>query len=207
MRPIPGVLAASFLCAAVAVFATACGGDSKEPTVQVSGFLGDYSQLAPGGEGRARLIYINPEADFSLYDKLMIEPVALWDPERSAPMITPSPDQIRLAEHLQRALESHLGQDLAIVGRAEPGTLSLRMAITRAEGHRAGVELEIIDVTSRTRLVGAVDDQDVSATVGAKSTDPLAETFDHWASLIRMRLAAFRNFDAAQKALDRAAVP
>ena len=194
----------ALLCATIAA---GCGGDSKEPSVVPSGFLGDYSQLAPGREGQARLIYINPEADFSLYDKMMIQPVALWDPERSAPMATPTPDQRRLVERLQRALTVQLGQDFQLVDEAQPGTLSLRMAITRAEGTRAGIEVELVDAMSHTRLVGAVDDQDVAPTVGTDTTDPLGETFDRWAALIRMRLVAFRNFDAAQKATDQAAGP
>jgi hypothetical protein len=200
----PRLLVMALLCAAIA---GGCGGDSKEPSVVPSGFLGDYSQLTPGREGQARLIYINPEADFSLYDKMMIQPVALWDPERSAPMATPTPDQRRSVERLQRALTVQLGQDFQLVDEAQPGTLSLRMAITRAEGTSAGIEVELVDVMSRTRLVGAVDDQDVAPTVGADTTDPLGEAFDRWAALIRMRLVAFRNFDAAQKAIDQPAGP
>jgi hypothetical protein len=194
----------ALLCAAIA---GGCGGDPKEPSVVPSGFLGDYSQLAPGREGQAHLIYINPEADFSLYDKMMIEPVVLWDREQSAPIATPSRDQRQLAERLQRALAMQLGQDFQLVDEAEPGTLSLRMAITDVEETRVGIEVELVDVMSRTRLAGAVDDQDVASTVGARATDPLGAAFDHWAALIRMRLVAFRNFDAAQKARDQAAGP
>jgi hypothetical protein len=194
----------ALLCTATA---GGCGDASKEPRVAPSGFLGDYSQLAPGREGQARLIYINPEADFSLYDKMMIQPVALWDPKRSAPIATPTPDQRRLVERFQRALTAQLEQDFQLVDEAQPGTLSLRMAITRAEGTSAGIEVELVDVTSHTRLVGAVDDQDVAPTVGADTTDPLGEAFDRWAALIRMRLVASRNFDAAQKATDQAVGP
>ncbi len=60
---------------------------------------------------------------------------------------------------------------------------------------------------SRRRLVGALDEQDAAATVGTDATDPLGETFDRWAALIRMRLVAFRNFDAAQKAIDQVGGP
>lgn len=181
-----------------------CGGDSKEPVVVRSGFLGDYSQLAPGRESQARLIYINPEADFSLYDKVMIEPVALWDPERLAPIATATANQHRLVARFQRALTEQLSQDFQLVDSAQPGTLSLRMAITRAEGAHIGIEAELLDVTSNTRLVGAVDGRDAASTADA---DPLGEALDHWAALVRIRLVALRNFDAAQKAIDPAAGP
>jgi hypothetical protein len=203
-RSIHHPLAIAFLCAAIA---GGCGGDPKEPRVVSSGFLGDYSQLAPGREGQAHLIYINPEADFSLYDKMVIEPVALWDREQSAPIATPSRDQRRLAEQLQRALATQLGHGFQLVDEAEPGTLSLRMAITSAGDTQVGIEVELVDVMSRTRLAAAVDDRDVVVTVGADATDPLGAAFDDWAALIRMRLVALRNFDAAQKELDQAVGP
>lgn len=115
--------------------------------------------------------------------------------------------QSGLVERFQRALTEQLGQDFQLVDEAQPGTLSLRMAITRAEGTSAGIEVELVDAMSHTRLVGAVDDQDVAPSMGAGATDPLGETFDRWAALIRMRLVAFRNFDAAQKAIDQATGP
>ena len=67
---------AALFCTAIAL---GCAENPKEPSVEPSGFLGDYSQLAPGREGQARLIYFNPEAYFSLYDKMLIAPVAECD--------------------------------------------------------------------------------------------------------------------------------
>jgi hypothetical protein len=190
-----------------AALAGGCGGDPKQSRVTQSGFLGDYSQLAPGRQGQARLIYINPEADFSLYDKILIDPVTIWDTERSAPMASPPPDQRRMAEHFEAALRRQLEQEFGLVDAAKPGTLRIRMAITRVEGTQVGIECEILDVTSGARLVGAVDERTTTPIGGGGEAKALGGAFDRWAGIIRMRLVAFRNFDAAQKAQDQPSEP
>ena len=45
---------------------------------ETAGFLGSYSQLQKGGEAEALLVYRNPDADFTRYDKVLVEPVAAW---------------------------------------------------------------------------------------------------------------------------------
>jgi hypothetical protein len=40
--------------------------------VPTSGFLGDYSQLQPGQEGQTALVYINPNAQWSKYNKVIL---------------------------------------------------------------------------------------------------------------------------------------
>jgi hypothetical protein len=45
-----------------------------------SGFFGaDVSLLHPGQEWQAAMIYIDPNAQWSQYDKIMLEPVQFWD--------------------------------------------------------------------------------------------------------------------------------
>ncbi len=190
-----------------AVLANGCGGDPEQPRVTPSGFLGDYSQLAPGRQGQARLIYINPESDFSLYDKIVIDPVTIWDTKRSAPMTSPPPDRRRMAERFEAALRSQLGQEFGLVDAAKPGTLRIRMAITRVEGTQVGIECEILDVTSGARLVGAVDERATTSVEGGGEAETLGDVFDRWADIIRMRLVAFRNFDSAQQAKDQPSGP
>ena len=190
-----------------AALAGGCGEDPRQSRVTRSGFLGDYSQLAPGRQGQARLIYINPEADFSLYDKIVIDPVTIWDAERSAPMASPSPDRRRMAERFEAALRRQLGREFGLVDAAKPGTLRIRMAITRVEATQVGIECEILDVTSGIRLVGAVDERTTTPIGGGGEAEALDGAFDRWADIIRMRLVAFRNFDSAQQAKDQPSGP
>ena len=55
------------------------GGGTKEirDVQPVAGFLPNASLLQPGGSGRAALVYRNPTADFSRYNKVLVEPVAI----------------------------------------------------------------------------------------------------------------------------------
>src|ERR1700758_897174 len=55
------------------------GGTKQIAGVQpVGGFLPNPSLLNPGGTGQASLVYRNPAANFSLYNKVILEPVAIW---------------------------------------------------------------------------------------------------------------------------------
>lgn len=100
--------------------------------VQTSGFLGDYSQLKKGKEGEALLVYINPDADFSKYDKVLIDDVTVWRDADSDPADVPA-EQIRaLAAQLNAAVVDNLKEDYQIVHVAGPGTMRIRLAITEA---------------------------------------------------------------------------
>jgi hypothetical protein len=48
-----------------------CAQTKQARKVETSGFLGDYSMLAEGKEGEALLIYLNPNAKWASYDKVL----------------------------------------------------------------------------------------------------------------------------------------
>lgn len=46
----------------------------------VAAFFGpSASLLQPGGQGKAALVYVNRNADWKRYTKIMIDPVQFWD--------------------------------------------------------------------------------------------------------------------------------
>jgi hypothetical protein len=52
----------------------------------VCGFLGEACEhLKPGAKGEAGLRYVNPEAQFTQYDKAMVEVVGLFGTEKVPP--------------------------------------------------------------------------------------------------------------------------
>ena len=51
-----------------------CAQTEQAREVETSGFLRDYSILQPGKEGEALLVYKNPQADFSMYQAVYVEP-------------------------------------------------------------------------------------------------------------------------------------
>ncbi len=115
----------------LALIATACG-TYRSDDVRTSGFLGDYSMLREGGKGEAQLVYVNPRADFSRYDKILIEPVTVWAGGDSDLAEIPEQELSDLANSLRLALEDHLSSDYRIVKEPGPGTLRLRGALTEA---------------------------------------------------------------------------
>jgi hypothetical protein len=63
---------------AIVLMLAGCGSSRRADEALPQGFLGDYSMLTPGAEGEAVLRYVNADADWAKYDKVLIEPVAVW---------------------------------------------------------------------------------------------------------------------------------
>ncbi len=185
----------------------ACG--DPTPEVEPSGFLGDYSELREGRGDQAQLLYIDSEADFSGYEKMLIDPVVVWMGAGSPGSEVTEEEQQRLADHLGAALREQLQLEFDLVDSPSPGTLRLRSAITAVRESGASVELEILDAASGKRLVAVADAH------GGKEGDDareakwanVEEAFDYWAQRARVRLAAFRDFDAAEAAHAAGAKP
>lgn len=93
-----------------------------------SGFLDDYDQLQPGKNALgARLAYVNPETDFSKYDKLIIDPITFYVPTDS---VITEDDKLRLGTTLHDILNEELSKDYEIVTDPGPSTMRFRCALT-----------------------------------------------------------------------------
>ena len=115
--------------AALTLSACAAGQVGK---AKPSGFLGDYSQLHEGQKGQALLVYLDPNAHFAKYTKLMIDPTAIWRDAGTKDI--PANEAQNLIEDLDDVLRMTLDDDYQIVKQAGPDVLRLRAAITEAEG-------------------------------------------------------------------------
>ena len=192
---------------ATLVALSACGSDP--PAVETSGFLGDYSQLEKGRGDQAQLVYINPEANFARYDRILLDPVVVWTGEQAATSDASAEDLQALADSLGAALREQLQLEFELVESPGPGTLRLRSALTAVRESDASIEIEILDAVSGERLVAVADargDADDGGG-GERKWANAHEAFDYWANRARARLAAFRRFDAAEAAHDEAAEP
>ena len=171
-----------------------------------SGFLSDYSQLQPGRADQAHLIYIDPQADFSSYENVIIDPVTVWQGEGSR-FSGVSPGELEsLARDLRASLRRQLAHEFQVLDRPAAGTLQLRIALVEVK--RAGastgtdfvgsvaIELEILDAVSGERLIAVVDSRGESEE--PRDSQSVRTAFDGWASRARDRLSMFRDFDAAQ---------
>jgi hypothetical protein len=138
---------APFVVAAVAVTSNllvACSQTvaSKSPVAQemesgqvppaVSQFFGkDASLLQPGKEGQAAMVYINPNAQWSSYSKILLRPVECWDASDS-PIATH--DEQLLMTYFYNQLTQTLQKNFTMVDQPGPGVLVLYVAIINATG-------------------------------------------------------------------------
>ena len=171
-------------------------------------FLGDTSQLRPGRGDQAQLIYINPEADFSPYLNVIVDPVVVWHGKGSH-FSDVTPEELdSLARNLESSMREQLAHEFQVLDEPAPGTLRLRIALVElkiSSGSGADVvgsvalELEILDAVSGRRLVAVADSRGEGAEQGdsADAGTDVRAAFDEWARRARDRLSTFRDFDAA----------
>jgi hypothetical protein len=162
-----------------------------------SGFLRDYSQLAPHEGFPAQEIYLNPDAQWSQFNAVHIESVSLWITDESK---APSPeDQKRLTDALFKSLHDRIGEKFTIADRPGPGVLTFRGAITEARGAKVALNT-VTTVIPQARLASSVLGlaTDTAAFVGAASAE--AEITD---SITRERMAAVVDTRAGTKGITR----
>ncbi len=180
-----------------------CGSADQTPPGGSAGFLGDTSQLRPGRGGQAQLIYIDPEADFSPYLNVIVDPVVVWR-GKGSDFSGVTPEELdSLARNLESSMREQLAHEFHLLDEPAPGTLRLRIALVELKSSGSSgadvvgsvaLELEILDAVSGRRLVAVADSRGQGAG-GADATDVRA-AFDEWARRARDRLATFRDFDA-----------
>jgi len=125
MRPPRGLTIALLLAAA-------CSARRPHQPPDLSGFLDDYSLLRPGAPGDVALVYRNPEARWTTYDKVLLEPVTLWRSGRKSLDAVPEGDLLRLIASLEGAVRRRLGDGFQLVDAPQPGAMRIRLAITEA---------------------------------------------------------------------------
>src|SRR5271154_4049767 len=98
-----------------------------------TGFLGnDYSLMTPpaaGSDQEAMLRYINPNASWGSYNKIMIAPVTYWAADDSK---VSAADQQALCNYMYTVLVTDLGKTFVIVDQPGPGVLKVSGALTDA---------------------------------------------------------------------------
>lgn len=121
---------------ALAVAAALCACSTTEQVkpsegqpVPTSGFLQNYSQLQPGGKDQALLIYIDPNATWSKYTSVMIEPVTVGISPNSNMSVE---DQQALSSYYYHALETELSKYFVLVHAPGPGVMMLRVGLMDA---------------------------------------------------------------------------
>src|SRR5208282_2255448 len=98
-----------------------------------TGFLGnDYSLLTPptaGSDQNAALRYVNPNANWASYNKIMIAPVTFWAADDSK---VSAADQQALCNYMYTVFVKDLGKNFTIVDQPGPGVMKLSVGLTDA---------------------------------------------------------------------------
>ncbi len=151
---------------------------------QPSGFLGDYSQLTPGGKGEAQLRYIRPDVDWKKYTAVLIDIPLVYAGSETTSLT--ERDQRKLTDSLHEALVEALEKDYQIVEEPGPGVLRIRTAITEAQGAKLAMNA-VTGIVPQLRLLTMIGGMatDTSTFVGKCSAE--AEILD---SVTGERLAA-----------------
>jgi hypothetical protein len=90
----------------------------------------DCSLLTTGGKDQAGLRYVNPTAQWTRYNKILIDPVTFWGGDSTKMSAS---DQQILVNYFSQQLNKELGQKFQIVTQPGPGVMKLDIAITDAE--------------------------------------------------------------------------
>ncbi len=119
---------------------------------ETSGFLGDYSMLQEGEKGEALERYINPDADFTVYDKVIVDPVLTMCSKDSK---APREELYNLANHLHYKVIAKLDEDYEIVKTPGPGVMRISVALTEAKKSKVGLNMITTIVPQAHLLSGA----------------------------------------------------
>ena len=186
------------LCSGVFAIVLLLGCAARAPGP--SGFLGDYSKLEHRGGSAARLVYLDPAADFSGYERVIVEPFVVWKSDDARfEGISPAQREA-LAREFQAEFERAFAQEFAIASDAGPGTLRARNALTAAiaaPGSSDPERLQYVEV--ELELVDAVTNQRVAAAVDSKARVDAKAAFAEWADRAAARLSALRDVDRQQR--------
>jgi hypothetical protein len=113
---------------------SACATTQKAPLDQASlncGLLGDVcGKLTPGDKDQASLRYVNPSAQWTQYNKIMIEPVTFWGGNATS---VSAADQQALVNYFSQQLNERLGKKFQIVNQPGPGVMKFTAAMVDAE--------------------------------------------------------------------------
>jgi hypothetical protein len=177
----------------------------------ISGFFGqDASLLQPGKEGQAALVYVNPSAQWSQYNKILLQPVQFWDSPNSS--VSPS-DQQMLTAYFYNKLKEELQKNFTLVDQGGPGVLEVQVAMVNASGATPGLR-SVSVVVPQLRVLNAAQSLATgsyafvgSAEAEAKITDStngqlLAAAVDKRAGGMAMSSAAQWKWGDAENAMN-----
>lgn len=125
--------------------------ESGQNTAAQSFFGNDLSLLQPGDKDQAAMVYVNPNAQWNKYNRVLIEPVQFWDDPNSK--VSPT-DQHTLTAYFYDQLKADLGKNFTLVDQGGPGVLDLQVALINASAATPGLRTVSV-VIPQLRVINA----------------------------------------------------
>jgi len=130
-----------------------CSATQQRRDVVETGFLSasERSMLKEGeGDEEALLRYINPDADWRSYDKVILDSVTVWKNEETQDV---SPEDLqKLTDFAYSQFHEALTKDYSIVGQPGPGVMRVALAITEAEASSVTADV-VTSIIPQTRIL------------------------------------------------------
>jgi hypothetical protein len=130
------------VAAAALVALAGCVSTNQARSVKPSGFLGDSAALLKkGGKNDVLLVYRKKGTNWKAYDKILVDPITIWEVENS----TLPPDQLadfqKLVDDFYRMLKDKLSKDYTITDGPSAGAMRIQVAII--DGRQANAPLRV----------------------------------------------------------------
>lgn len=138
---VKSVLAAGVL--ATVLVAGGCAATSRAPSAHESGFLGaDYDLLRPGDRKQAQLVYLHPGVRWATYKSILLDPVTVWNGRESTAQGISAADAQMLVNYFYSVIRGALEKEgFTLVSVPQPGTLRVKVAITKAQESNVGLNV------------------------------------------------------------------
>jgi hypothetical protein len=101
--------------------------NAARPFVE-SGFLTDYSGLAPIEPGAVRHTYQNSKVKFSAYDKILFDRITIWRDVEDTDQVE-SNDFQKVADDLYSLMSTHVAERFKLANEAGPSVARMRIAL------------------------------------------------------------------------------
>ena len=123
-----------------------CVSSRQARDVTPGGFLGESAHLLGKGQRgeETLLVYHNAAARWRAYDKVILDPTAVWTPTPSALPPDQAADFQRLVDSFHHMLMEKLARSYGMVDAPEPRTLRIQVAILN--GAQANATLKVAKV-------------------------------------------------------------
>jgi len=125
---------------------TGCVTSRQARHVTPGGFLGESASLLQKGEKgeEALLVYQKDGTDWASYDKVILDPVAIWSAKPSTLPPEELADFQKLVDSFHRTLSDKLAKSYAMIDAPAPGAFRIKAAIIN--GRQANTTLKVAKV-------------------------------------------------------------